>query len=197
MSRRLGSFFDIESTGLSQPDGDRIIEIAAHIYDMDTRAKVGRFSQRINPQRAIHPDAEKVHGIKFEDLVAEPLWDEVGPKFAKVMGACRYGIAHNGLGFDFPFIWREFIRIGVAPPQLIAVDTMVQGRWATPDGAVPNLKALCFACGVPYDTTLAHAADYDVERMALCFFDQLDRGFFKLPTEYYVLPPLSESKGKK
>lgn len=197
MSRVLANIFDSETTGLVQADGHRLIEIASHIYDMGSRQRVGKWVQRINPERGIDPEAEAIHKIKFEDLVNEPTWDKIAPKLSKLLESCRYIVAHNGVGFDFPFVIRELVRVGQPVPKIIAIDTMLQGRWATPDGALPNLKALCFACGVPYDTTQAHAADYDVEVLAACFFSQLDRGFFTLPTDYYELPPLEAKKGKK
>jgi DNA polymerase-3 subunit epsilon len=197
MSRVLLAGLDIETTGLDQSTGHRLIEVAVHLHDMATRIRVGRFVQRINPQRGIDPDAEKVHHIKFEDLIHAPTWESVGPKLGAILAQCRYVVAHNGEGFDLPFIFRELIRIGQPVPKVMSVDTLLQGRWATPDGAVPNLKALCFACGVPYDTAAAHSADYDVDVMLKCFFSQLDRGFFKLPTDYYELPPLTAKKGKK
>ncbi|QFZ84551.1 3'-5' exonuclease [Variovorax paradoxus] len=197
MSRSLAAFYDSESTGLKQEDGHRLIEVAAHIYDLDSKARVGRFVQRINPQRGIDPDAQAIHDIAFDELINEPTWEEVGPKLSKILSACTYVVAHNGEGFDLPFTFREFIRIGAPVPKVRSIDSMLQARWATGDGSLPNLKALCFACGVDYDPTQAHAADYDVDVMAKCFFSQVDRGFFTLPTEYYELPPLTVKKGKK
>ena len=153
MTRRLAAFYDSESTGLKQEDGHRLIEVAAHLYDLDTKARVGRFVQRINPQRGIDPEAEAVHGIKFEDLVNEPTWEQVGAKLAQVLGHCRYIVAHNGEGFDLPFTFREFIRIGAPVPKVGSIDTMLQARWATGDGSLPNLKAcLLYTSPSPRDS---------------------------------------------
>ena len=195
--RNLLAALDTESTGLDQTAGHRLIEVAVNVWDMDARAKVGKFVQRINPQRGIDPEAQAIHGIPYEDLVNEPTWEVVGPKLAKLLGACRYALAHNGEGFDLPFIYRELLRIGEPMPKLRSIDSMLQARWATPDGSLPNLKALCFACDVNYDPAQAHAADYDVQVMEQCFFRQLDRGFFTLPTTIYELPPLTAKKGRK
>jgi DNA polymerase-3 subunit epsilon len=194
MTRRIVGGFDIESTGLDQTKGHRIIEAALKLYDLDTRDPIGKFVQRINPERAIDPDAQAVHGIKFEDLISCPTWDVIGPKLGLLMSKCDYMVVHNGEGFDIPFVFRELMRIGAPTPKVRLIDTMLQGRWATPDGAVPNLGALCFACGVPYDPEAAHAADYDVDRMMDCFFSQFDRGFFTLPAHEFVLLPLKEKK---
>lgn len=197
MTRRLLAVGDIETTGIEQVLGHRIIEVAFQIYDLDTRKLVGKFEQRINPQRSIEPEAQAIHGIKFEDLVSEPTWEVIAPKLGALLSKTPYVLAHNGIGFDVPFIFREFVRADVPLPEVRVTDSMLQGRWASPDGALPNLKALCFACGVPYDTTQAHAAMYDTDVLARCFFAQFDRGFFTLNPEIYTLPPLTEKKEKK
>jgi DNA polymerase-3 subunit epsilon len=188
-------FLDFETTGLSQEDGHRFIECALMLADLDTGAVLGKVEQRLNPQRGIDEKAQAVHHIAFEDLIACPLWDAFAPKLAALLGKCNYVVAHNGEGFDIPFMYREFIRVGIAPPVVNLVDTMLSGRWATADGAVPNLKALAWACDVPYDTEKAHAAMYDVEVMKDCFFAQYPRGFFKLPTAPFVLQA-TVKKGK-
>lgn len=188
MARRV-AFLDTETTGLDWLKGHRLIEVAAVVYDMDTRVRLGAYEQRINPQRDIDPKAQEVHGISWDQLLAEPLWEEVGPKFAMLLGKCEHHVAHNGEGFDFPFLIHEFQRIGVAPPVIRSTDTMLQARWATPDGSLPRLELLAFACGVPYDRAKAHAALYDVEVMAQCFFSQVDRGFFRLETAPFVPTP--------
>lgn len=192
MSRILIGGLDFETTGLKQEDGHRIIEAALQIHDLDTGAVLGRVEQRINPQRAIDEKAQAVHGIRFEDLLTSPTWDVFAPKLAALMDKCQYIVAHNGEGFDAPFVVREFIRVGVAPPKIMLVDTMLQGRWATPDGAVPNLKALCWASDVAYDPALAHAAMYDVDRMMECFFKNYKTGFFKLPTAPFEMQAVSK-----
>jgi DNA polymerase-3 subunit epsilon len=181
---------DLETTGLDQAAGHRIVEVALVIYDQGSAKELGRYSTRINPQRGIDPKAEAVHKISFDSLIGKPLWEEVAPKLSKLVSACDLIVAHNGVGFDAPFLWGEFLRVGTAMPKVGIVDTMLQGRWATPDGAIPNLQALCFACGVPYDKDKAHGATYDVEVMMNCYFKFRDRGFFPIPFEpyQYTLP---------
>lgn len=196
MTRTIVAGLDIETTGLSQPDGHRMVEVAAILYDFASRERLGAFETRINPERGIDPKAQAVHGIKFEDLIHAPRWESIAPKLSALLSKCQYVVAHNGEGFDLPFVWGEFLRVGVPMPEVRLVDTMLQGRWATHDGAVPNLGALCFASGVPYDTTKAHGATYDVEVMMDCFFRHWQRGFFRLPVAPYKFVP-QPSKEKK
>lgn len=186
---KLAVGFDLETTGLSQPDGHRIVEIAAIVYDLETKNMVGKFVQRVNPQRPIDPAAQAVHGITFESVAHEPTWEEVAPKLKKILHKAEVIIAHNGKGFDMPFVNGEFNRIGIGSVNAPLVDTMLQARWATPMGKLPNLGELCFACGVDYDPSKAHAADYDVKVMMESFFVGLEGGFFTIPQDE-LLPEL-------
>lgn len=176
---------DIETTGLDQEKGHRIIEFAILFrqYDEATGVAIpkGKFVQRINPQRSIDPAAHAVHHISYEDVAMCPTWEEVAPRVVRLMSACDIVVAHNGNGFDLPFIAAELLRVGQPIPDIQAVDTMVQGRWATPMGKLPNLGEFCFATGVDYDKEKAHAAEYDVNVMLDGFFVALRKGFIKLP----------------
>lgn len=199
MSRIIVGGLDIETTGLKQEEGHRIVEVALSMHRLEAidapPVKVGDFVRRINPERGIDPAAQAVHGIAFEDLIGQPRWPEVGGQLSALMSRCDVIVAHNGEGFDCPFIVRELMRAGLPVPKIAVTDTMLQGRWATPDGMPPSLRALAFACGVEYDESKAHAALYDVEVMLACFFQQLPRGFFQLPTRPWELPkPEAKSK---
>jgi len=185
MAEPLLAALDLETTGLSQTDGHRIVEVAVVIYGLESQREFGRFETQLNPERGIDPKAQAVHGIGYDELIGKPLWGSIAPKLSALLSRCQYVLAHNGEGFDAPFLWGEFLRAGVSLPSVRLIDSMLLGRWATPDGAVPNLGALCFACDVPYDKALAHRAAYDVECMAACFFMQHKHGFFPLPTEPY------------
>ena len=128
---------DLETTGLDQAEGHRIVEIALSVYDLNTAKRVGQYLTRVNPQRGIDPKAQEVHGISFEELAHEPVWEEVAPKVSAILARCKFAIAHNGEGFDMPFVAGELQRVGQPIPHLGLVDTMLQARWATPDGALP------------------------------------------------------------
>jgi DNA polymerase-3 subunit epsilon len=170
---------DIETTGLLSPD-HRIIEIYIGLWDVDTRERVEELNQRIDPQRAIAADAQRVHGISNVDLVGCPIWLDVTNDVTHILGRADAIVGHNGKEFDLPFINQELQRVGRPIIELPIIDTMLDGRWATPIGKVPNLGELCFACEVDYDTTEAHAADYDVSVMMKCLFRGLEWGFFHL-----------------
>lgn len=173
--------FDIETTGLDQAAGHRVIEVALIFYDLETQVERGRYVRRVNPERPIDPKAQAVHGISFDELVCCPTWATVGHEVSKLLSKPAAIVAHNGAGFDLPFVNGELARIGLPVSTAPVVDTMLQGRWATPLGKYPNLGELCFACGVDYDPSAAHAADYDVAVMMRAFFHAHRKGFFAIP----------------
>ncbi len=178
--------FDIESTGLKQEDGHRIVEICMRSYDFDSRSLVDEFTTRINPQRSIQPKAQEVHGISIESLAGCENWNYHAPSVVKVLEETDILIAHN-MDFDGPFVGLELLRIGLELPETKSFCTMENGRWATPMGKKPSLKELCFAVGIEYDEVKAHAASYDVEVMMQCFWLALDHGAFKIE------PPVANS----
>ena len=168
---------DTETTGL-QIGEHRIIEVYCGLWKDDKL--IASINQRINPGRSISIESQRVHGITFADVSSCPVWEDVAPKLHKFLSSADVIIAHNGKEFDMPFINHEFERVGLNRINKPIVDTMLEGRWAKPDGTIPNLGALCFACGVEYDTSSAHAASYDVEVMMECFFKAKEWGFIQI-----------------
>lgn len=175
--------YDLETTGLLTPD-HRILEVYIGIWDAATETLIEEMDQRIDPQRGIAADAQRVHGISSLDLSGKPVWPMVAPDIAKLLNSADLIVAHNGDGFDAPFTDQELQRVGL--PKITApwFDTMLRGRWASFSGKVPNLGELCMACDVAYDPALAHAASYDVHRMVECFFKGVRWGWFEPPISW-------------
>lgn len=178
---------DIESTGLEQKDGHRIIEVAFAVFayntDDDTHRQLGKtWVQRINPMRTIDPAAEAVHKISLPMLRGCPTWDVVAPTVNKILSKTNIFVAHNA-AFDAPFLALELLRAGFPIPNFDVFCTMDNGRGSTGMGKAPNLGELCFACGVEYDPDAAHAADYDTDVLAQCYWRGIEIGLFKKPTE--------------
>lgn len=174
------SFLDTETTGLNQAEGHRIIEFAIHHYDFDTKLKTGSYVKRIDPQRPIDSAAQEVHGIAYDDLVGCPTWEAVAFEIADECARTDLLVAHNA-DFDLPFLTAELNRVGIAPRPAESFCSMEGGRWACFDGKLPKLQELCFALNVEYDPSKAHAADYDVDCLAQCYFKAVERGFFPKP----------------
>jgi len=72
---------DVETTGLSPGNGDRVIEIGAvAIQDEEI---VGEFHSLINAERPIPKVVQNIHGITNEMLAGKPRSEQVIPLFHK------------------------------------------------------------------------------------------------------------------
>lgn len=171
---------DTETTGLDVYAKHKIIELCMMFYDGEGNAK-GTYLQRFNPNRSIDQKAQAVHGISRADLENKPVFGDHAPKISKLLAKADVIVAHNA-EFDLPFIYEEVNAVKASVEWSAEIFcTMVNGRGATGNGKVPNLGELCFAYGVDYKPEDAHAADYDVDRTAQCFFKGLQYGDFVLP----------------
>lgn len=165
---------DTETTGFVAPD-HRIIEVYVELVRGDR--SIFTYEQRIDPLRSIPIEAQRVHGITASDLIGKPKWEAVGPIVHKILTKADRYLIHNA-EFDMDFLKQEFKRIGLDLPDRPHTCTMEEGIWATPDGKKPRLQELCFACGIAYDPTLAHAAAYDVKRMIDCWLQAKKWGYY-------------------
>lgn len=183
MTYRIG-VLDLETTGLSQEKGHRIIEVGFGMLKTENGATFERIGtticKRLNPQRDIDPGAQAVHGISITELAHCETWKSFAPKVGKLFRACDMIVAHNA-SFDLPFIGGEFVRESVdfGDPEIFC--TMEAGRFATAMGKVPNLGVLCWSLDVPYDADKAHSAAYDVDRTIECLLKGLAQGHYRIP----------------
>lgn len=157
---------DIETTGLLAPE-HRIIEI--YFQGRKDGVKIFEWETRIDPKRSITAEAQRVHGIDYTALIGKPVFEDVAKNIHMIISKFDVMIAHNGENFDWPFLAMELKRCGLIIPDKPMIDTMVEGVWATPDGKKPTLAELCFATGIDYDPSKAHAASYDVSVMMDAF----------------------------
>jgi DNA polymerase III subunit epsilon len=177
---------DIETTGLDQAKGHRIIEIAMITAEVDF-AKYGEvkvvesYVQQVNPLRGIDPEAEAVHKIPLSSLLDKPHWEDVAPQIAERIRTANVLVAHN-MAFDGPFIAAELMRIGIMPPVVPVFCTMENARWATGPGKLPKLSELAWSLGVDYDHKKAHAAEYDVLVTLQCLRNGGYRNLYQIPT---------------
>ena len=155
--------FDTETTGLDPLAGDRIIEIAALelIRDLPTGVV---FHRLIDPERDIHPDASRVHGLTRAELQGKPRFAEIVDDFLAFIGADRL-VAHNAT-FDFSFLNAEMARIG--RPSVCntrKIDTLEIARTRFP-GLPNSLDALCRRFGIDLSERTSHNALLDCRLLA-------------------------------
>ncbi|MDD9908272.1 MAG: DNA polymerase III subunit epsilon [Ahrensia sp.] len=153
--------FDTETTGLSPADGDRIIEIGA--LEMIDRFPTGRsFHHYLHPgDRAIHPDAQAIHGISVEDLEGKPGFADILDEFEEFFGEGKL-VAHNAT-FDMGFFNAELRRVGRPPiGDDRVIDTLVMAKRKFP-GQRNSLDALCGRFGISNAHRTLHGALLDSE----------------------------------
>ena len=160
MNIKLAEFviFDVETTGLSPVDGDRIVEIAA--VKIKGAVVVDKFYSLVNPQRSMPSHATLVNNITGEMLVDAPVAADVLPQMINFIGgAC---VAGHNVRFDLNFLCYELAMIGRRlNDQTPAVDTLKMARDLLPYLSNHKLAYLARSLGVVVDQT--HRAMADVE----------------------------------
>ena len=156
---------DIETTGLNPNAGDRIVEIGC--VEMLGRRLSGRnLHFYLNPQRANHEDAFKVHGLSDEFLADKPLFAAIADQLLQYLEGAEV-IIHNA-EFDVGFLDHELDRI--ARPRFenhVAriTDSLALAREVFP-GKSNSLDALCKRLEVDNASRTLHGALLDAGLLA-------------------------------
>lgn len=103
------AFFDLEATGTNIIH-DRIVEIAI-IKVMPSEEQL-TFAKRVNPEKAIPPEASLIHGIYDSDVKDAPGFQLIAKELAKFLQGCDLA-GFNVLRFDIPMLTESFLRAGV------------------------------------------------------------------------------------
>jgi DNA polymerase III epsilon subunit len=156
--------FDVETTGLSPLEGDRIIEIAALRLKKGVIAE--RFTSFVNPCRPLSIGAQEINGITEEMVQDAPTAAEVLPKIIDFAGgACL--VAHNA-SFDIKFLSYELALVGrKLREETPVLDTVRMARAFLPYLASYRLGSLAHSLGVAVTET--HRAMADVELLTAIF----------------------------
>jgi len=161
-------YYDTETTGV-QSKRDRVIELAA--FDPERNAT---FSELINPECPIPPDATAIHNITDEMVKNSPTFAEILPKFLTFCEGEVALVAHNNAGFDRHFMAAEFERAGEELPSWPMVDTLKWARRYRPDLPRHTLQFLRETYG--FAANQAHRALDDVKilhQVAMAMWDDL------------------------
>ena len=160
--------FDTETTGLSFPGGDRLVEIGC--VELVNRVETGRtFHASFNPERTMPAEAFAVHGLGDAFLADKPLFSAGVAALLDFLGDAPL-IAHNA-GFDFSFLNGELERCGhplVCRSRM--VDTLQIARTRHP-GAKHTLDALCSRYGIDRSHRVLHGALLDAQLLAQVYVE--------------------------
>ena len=167
-------FFDTETTGLHAEGGDRIIEIGC--VEMVNRQLTGNHLHLyINPERASHEDALRIHGLTEAFLADKPIFAEVADELIEFLSGAEL-IIHNA-AFDVGFMNAELRRLG--RPMLTDFvgkvrDSLLMAREMFP-GKANSLDALCRRLEVDNSNRTLHGALLDAGLLAEVYI-RLTRG---------------------
>lgn len=131
---------DLETTGLSHANGDRIIEVAIIRLDGVHDPAPARFSCLVNPHTPIPDESRAIHGITDGMVGDAPGFAGVADDIERLLQGAVF-VAHNAR-FDLGFLQAEFERVGRDMPVLgPIVDTLRVARtvFAFPSCALGSL----------------------------------------------------------
>lgn len=158
-------FLDTETTGLDADNGDRIVEIGC--IEMVARRLTGNHRHYyLNPQRASHPDALRVHGLSDEFLADKPLFAQIAQELLEFVAGAEL-VIHNA-AFDLGFLDHELQRCGRAPlaGQVARVTDSLQLARELYPGKSNSLDALCRRLEVDNSGRALHGALLDAGLLA-------------------------------
>ena len=158
-------FLDTETTGLDAPAGDRIVEIGC--IEMVGRRLTGRHLHLyFNPERPVHPEAARVHGLTDEFLADKPRFADHASQVQAFLSGAEI-IIHN-VAFDTGFLNEEFKRLGQPAVHTLAAkvtDSLAMAREMFP-GKSNSLDALCRRLEVDNSNRAFHGALLDAGLLA-------------------------------
>ena len=160
--------FDTETTGLSFPGGDRMVEIGC--VELVNRCETGRiFHRYYHPERDMPEDAARVHGLRIEFLAKHPPFAITAHELIDFIADAPL-VAHNAT-FDFGFLNGELSRCGRPPVCMTRmVDTLPIAQKRHP-GAKHNLDALCSRFGIDRSHRVHHGALLDAQLLAQVYVE--------------------------
>ena len=161
---------DIETTGHSSANGDRIIQLA--IVFIENNKITGSFNTFVNPLKPIPLFIQDLTNIKEEDVKDAPRFEEIAPKVLEMLQDHIF-VAHN-TNFDLTFLQQELKRVGL--PKLVckSIDTVEFAKLMFPN--IYSYKLQDIANELHIELESAHRADDDAKATAyllLKCFDQL------------------------
>lgn len=160
---------DIETTGTSVNDGDRVIQIGCAF--VQSGRVINRYSTKVNPGRTIPNNITHLTGITNKAVSHAPYFDDIaGSLYAMLQGTVF--VAHN-VNFDFPFLNAEFSRVGYPTLTISAIDTVTLTQILFPTLTSFRLRDLSAHFKIEHDQP--HTADSDADATAILLIDLLAR----------------------
>lgn len=135
---------DVETTGTSPGEGDRVTEIA--VMGVSGGDLVEEYSTLVDPGRPVPPEVTRLTGITDQMLEDAPPFEEVAPEVRRTLED-RIFVAHNA-SFDWRFVTEEMRRASSLLPVGPRLCTLRLARRALPGLSRRGLDALADHYGV-------------------------------------------------
>ncbi|HEY4602491.1 MAG TPA: ATP-dependent DNA helicase DinG [Cerasibacillus sp.] len=138
---------DLETTGHSPAEGDKIIEVGIVVIENETITDT--YSTLINPGQPIPPFISQLTNIRDKDVKDAPMFSEKAEEISRFFESA-YLIAHNAQ-FDHEFLNAMFIDEGYAPLRNPVLDTVELARIFFPTASGFKLNQLADYLQVKHD----------------------------------------------
>ena len=134
--------FDVETTGMSYENGDRIVEIG--MVELINKTKTGRtLHMFFNPEKQMDDEVISVHHITNEFVADKPLFKEKAKEIFDFINTDSVLIAHNA-SFDMGFLNYELQNAGFDKiDESRFIDTLIISRTKYPQYRSHSLDAIC------------------------------------------------------
>ncbi len=153
---------DLEFTGLSPLEGDRVIEIAGLRVEAGT--VVEEFHSLVDPGRAVPAETLELTQIAAAEVAAAPAFPLIAPALLAFLGDAPI-VTHN-LAYDIAALQWEMAAAGLSLLRHDGIDTLELARRVFP-GERNNLRSLRERLGI--DATPTHRAMDDARVTAHAF----------------------------
>ncbi|WP_421016528.1 helicase C-terminal domain-containing protein [Furfurilactobacillus cerevisiae] len=160
---------DIETTGTSVKDGDRVIQIGCAFVKHGK--VVNQYSTKINPGKSIPNAITHLTSITNRDVANAPFFDDIAASFYAMLQGTVF-VAHN-VNFDFPFLNAEFARVGYPALQIEAIDTVTLTQILFP--TLPSFRLRDLSAHFHIEHDQPHTADSDADATAVLLIKLLDK----------------------
>lgn len=148
---------DIETTGNTPKNGDKIIQIGAVVVEKGT--VVDQFSSFVHYDKEIPPFIQNLTGITTEQLIDAPNFCSIAPKLMDYLDKA-YFVAHNAV-FDLTFLQSELEDCGYNAFAGPVIDTVELSRLLLPIEESYKLNQLANKLNITHERP--HQADSDAE----------------------------------
>ncbi|PID16686.1 ATP-dependent helicase DinG [Sporosarcina sp. P34] len=169
MSTSKYAVVDLETTGHSPLNGDRIIQIA--IVFIENNKIIDTYMRYVHPKRPIPPFIHQLTSIGDEDVKDAAPFEKIAQEVADLLTGCIF-VAHN-TDFDVSFLQKELVRCGISKWHGKTIDTVELAKIMYP--TLPGFRLQDIAESLNISLKQAHRADDDAEATALFLLKAIEK----------------------